>query len=139
MWSSKESLWSNLTPNSFSLLLLVMSKFPIFILTVLFVIARKGHLLILIFIKLSLNHLNKISEAFSKDLITPSIQIYFISTNVWCVFIGITSNISILDYKKQIVTFVPTWIFQIFLINLEEFSLICSLFWYHFYLFCTKK
>ena len=30
MSSSKESLWSNLTPNSFSLLLLVMSKFPIF-------------------------------------------------------------------------------------------------------------
>ena len=27
MWSSKESLWSNLTPNSLSLLLLVMSKF----------------------------------------------------------------------------------------------------------------
>ena len=27
MWLSKEGLWSNLTPNSFSLLLLVMSKF----------------------------------------------------------------------------------------------------------------
>ena len=27
MWSSKESLWSNLTPNSLSLLLLVTSKF----------------------------------------------------------------------------------------------------------------
>ena len=27
MWLSEEGLWSNLTPNSFSLLLLVMSKF----------------------------------------------------------------------------------------------------------------
>ena len=73
MWSSKESLWSNLTPNSFSLLLLVMSKFPIFILTLLFVLTNKWHLSALVLIKLSLKHLNKVSEASSKDLITPSV------------------------------------------------------------------
>ena len=73
IWSSEESLWSNLAPNSFSLLLLVVSNFPIFILTVLFVLTNKWHLLALIFLKLSLNYLNEISEASSKDLITPSI------------------------------------------------------------------
>ena len=74
MWSSKESLWLNSTPNSFYLLLLAMSKFPIFILTVSFVLTNKWHMPALIFIKLSLNHLNKIYETSSKDLITPSIS-----------------------------------------------------------------
>ena len=50
-----------------------MAKFPIFILTLLFVLTNKLHLSTLICIKLSLNYLNKISEASSKDLITPSI------------------------------------------------------------------
>ena len=43
-----ESLWSNLTCSSFSLLLLVMLRFPIFILTVLFVLTKKQHLAALI-------------------------------------------------------------------------------------------
>ena len=50
-----------------------MSKFLIFILEVLFVLTNKWHLSALIFIKLSLNHLNKIYEASSKDWITPSV------------------------------------------------------------------
>ena len=73
IWSSKDSFWLNLTPYSFSLLLLVMSKFRTFILAVLFVLTNKWPLPALIHIKLSLNYLNKISEASCKDLISPSI------------------------------------------------------------------
>ena len=56
-WSSKDSLWSNWNPNSFWLLLLVLPKFPIFILTVLFSQTNKWHLSASVFIKLSFNHL----------------------------------------------------------------------------------
>ena len=41
-------------------------------------------------------------------------------------------------YSQKIVTFVQTCIFQIFLINLEECSLVCSFLWYLFYLFLCK-
>ena len=71
MWSSKESFWSNLTPNIFSILLLVISKSTVFVLTVLFVLTNKYYLSALLFIKLSRNHLDKLSGAFCTDLMTP--------------------------------------------------------------------
>ena len=33
-------------------------------------------------------------------------------------------------HSQKIVTFVRTWIFQVFSINLEEWSLVCSFLWY---------
>ena len=60
---------------------------------------NKRHLSALLFIRLSLDHLNKLVEAPSKeDLTTLSV----ICTHIWCVVIGITSNIKAFVYKKQI-------------------------------------
>ena len=93
------SLWVsfNLTPYSFSLLLLVTSKFPIFILTVLFVLTKKLHLSALLLTSLSLKEIN-ISEASFNDLLTLSI---LSALNLWRIVIGITGNISIFDIKNN--------------------------------------
>ena len=105
-WSLKESFYENWTLNSFSLLLLVMSKSSIFILRILFLLINdicqrlqmdsnpqslnslpntqtSRPLTALVFIKLLLNHLNKIFEASSKDLITPFMLSYGVLLQAW--------------------------------------------------------
>ena len=57
MWLLKLSLWSSLTPESFSQWLFFISKFSTLVLTILFVLTNEWHLLILCFIRLSLNYL----------------------------------------------------------------------------------
>ena len=68
----KVSLWSNLTPKSFSQSPFFISKFSALLLTVLFVLNNERHLPALLFIKLSLNHLTNLVDASSKDLTNPS-------------------------------------------------------------------
>ena len=73
-WLLKVSLKSNLTPKSFSHLLFTTLKSSIFILTSSFTLNSKWHLLALLLKRLSLNHLNKVFEAF-----------YIVSSNIWCI------------------------------------------------------
>ena len=70
-WLLKVSLLSNLTPHSFSQWLFFISKVSTLILTVLFVLTNKWHLSELLFITLSLNHLNNLVEVSSTVLTTP--------------------------------------------------------------------
>ena len=42
-------------------------------------------------------------------------------------------------HSQKIVTFLQTCVFQLFLINVEECSLVCRFLWYLFYLFCRKE
>ena len=73
IWLLKVSLYSNFTAKSFWHSLFTILKSPIFILTSSFTLTSKWHLSVLPLKRLALNRLNKVFEAFSKEVITPSI------------------------------------------------------------------
>ena len=73
-WSWKVVLWSNLTPDSFLHLLLLLSKLYILIISSSLVVTGKWYFFAILFIELSENYLNKTFEASSKDCLFSSIS-----------------------------------------------------------------
>lgn len=73
-WSWKVVLWSNLTPDSFLHLLLLLSKLYILIISLSLVVTGKWYFFAILFIELSENYLNKTFEASSKDCLFSSIS-----------------------------------------------------------------
>lgn len=76
-WSWKVVLWSNLTPDSFLHLLLLISKLYILIISSSLVVTGKWYFFAILFIELSQNYLNKTFEASSKDCLFSSISSSF--------------------------------------------------------------
>ena len=68
---------------AFGIIYIYISKLPTLMLSLSLVFTNKWHLPILLFIRFSANHLNKISDYFSKDCMTSSLLCLY--AYIWCV------------------------------------------------------